>query len=106
VTEPSGSTLKLLGQTLDIDAHAMAPSHLWGHMFGEAAARVAELAERVLKKTCAIDYPHIEGGTDVKRKFVNQLTPLGEDTMQKFCRTNSELLLPSQAVITSEPTFA
>jgi predicted TIM-barrel fold metal-dependent hydrolase len=51
------------------------------------------------------DYPHIEGGTDIKRKFVNRLAPLGEDIMQKFFRTNSELLLPSLPTITGEPVF-
>jgi hypothetical protein len=56
VTELSESTLKLLDETLDIDAHEMTPSHLWGDVFGEAAGRIAELAEPVLKKTGANDF--------------------------------------------------
>jgi hypothetical protein len=56
VTELSESTLRLLDQTLDIDAHEMTPSHLWGDVFGEAAGRIAELAEPVLKKTGANDF--------------------------------------------------
>src|ERR1700739_1190078 len=52
----SSETLALLDQTLDIDAHEMTPSHLWGDVFGEAAARIAELAEPVLKKTGANDF--------------------------------------------------
>jgi hypothetical protein len=51
------------------------------------------------------DYPRIEGGTDIKRKFVKRLAPLGEDIMHKFFRTNSELLLPSLPTITGEPVF-
>jgi predicted TIM-barrel fold metal-dependent hydrolase len=56
VTELSEPTLKLLDEALDIDAHEMTPSHLWGDVFGEAAARIAELAEPVLKKTGANDF--------------------------------------------------
>jgi hypothetical protein len=56
VTELSESTLELLDEALDIDAHQMTPSHLWGDVFGEAAARIAELAEPVLKKTGANDF--------------------------------------------------
>jgi predicted TIM-barrel fold metal-dependent hydrolase len=35
---------------LDPDSHEMAPTHLWGDLFGEAAARIADLALPVLKK--------------------------------------------------------
>src|ERR1700754_4148362 len=56
VTELSESTLRLLDQTLDIDAHEMTPSHLWGDVFGDSAGRIAELAEPVLKKTGANDF--------------------------------------------------
>src|ERR1700745_1314990 len=34
----------------------MAPSHVWGAVCGEAAGRIAELAEPVLKKTGANDF--------------------------------------------------
>jgi predicted TIM-barrel fold metal-dependent hydrolase len=51
------------------------------------------------------DYPHIEGGADIKRKFVKRLAPLGEDIMHKFFHTNSELLLPSLPTITGDPVF-
>jgi predicted TIM-barrel fold metal-dependent hydrolase len=66
VTELSESTLKLLDETLDIDAHEMTPSHLWGDVFGEAAARIAELAESVLKKTGANDFynPAVNGDNE------------------------------------------
>lgn len=49
------------------------------------------------------DYPHIEGGKDIKRKFLNMLAPMGDDVIQKFFRQNSELLLPSLAAIRSHP---
>ena len=39
MTEPSESTLKLLGETLDIDAHDMTPSHLWGGAICSARPR-------------------------------------------------------------------
>jgi hypothetical protein len=49
------------------------------------------------------DYPHIEGGKDIKRKFLKMLAPMGEDVLQKFFRRNSELLLPSLATIRAQP---
>jgi hypothetical protein len=39
VTELSEPTRKLLDETLDIDAHEMTPSRLWGQVFGEAAGQ-------------------------------------------------------------------
>src|SRR3954447_1742154 len=66
VTALSESTLKLLDETLDIDAHEMTPSHLWGDVFGEAAARIGDLAEPVLKKTGANDFynPDVAGDNE------------------------------------------
>src|ERR1700720_2966888 len=63
VTKLSESTLELLGETLDVDAHEMTPSHLWGDVFGEAAGRLAELAEPGVYKTGANDSfnPHASG---------------------------------------------
>jgi predicted TIM-barrel fold metal-dependent hydrolase len=52
----SDSGVTLLDRTLDADAHEMAPSHLWGEIFGDAAARIATLSEPVLKKTGANDF--------------------------------------------------
>jgi len=40
------------------------------------------------------DYPHIEGGIDIKRVFAERLAPLGDSVLQKFFRTNGELLCP------------
>jgi predicted TIM-barrel fold metal-dependent hydrolase len=40
------------------------------------------------------DYPHIEGGTDMKRKFVEMLNRFGDDIVQKFFVRNPALLLP------------
>jgi predicted TIM-barrel fold metal-dependent hydrolase len=40
------------------------------------------------------DYPHIEGGKDVKRKFAAELEPLGPEAVERFFVTNAELLLP------------
>ncbi|MGE3618891.1 MAG: amidohydrolase family protein [Acidimicrobiia bacterium] len=40
------------------------------------------------------DFPHIEGGTDVKRKHLAALDGLGDDVLEKFFATNGELLLP------------
>jgi predicted TIM-barrel fold metal-dependent hydrolase len=66
VTDLSEATLNLLDETLDIDAHEMTPSHLWGDVFGESAARIAELAESVLKKTGANDFynPDVSGDNE------------------------------------------
>ncbi len=50
------------------------------------------------------DYPHIEGGTDMKRKFVEMLSPFGDETVQKFFVKNSALLLPSVSEIKAGPS--
>jgi predicted TIM-barrel fold metal-dependent hydrolase len=42
--------LNILDRTLDADAHEMAPSHLWGKVFGPSGGRIAELTEPMLKK--------------------------------------------------------
>ncbi|MEV8517654.1 amidohydrolase family protein [Dactylosporangium sp. NPDC051484] len=55
-TQEAPSTVDLLDLTIDVDAHEMAPSHLWGEVFGEAAGRIAGLAIPVLKKTGANDF--------------------------------------------------
>jgi predicted TIM-barrel fold metal-dependent hydrolase len=41
------------------------------------------------------DYPHFEGGEDSMRLFHDQLAPLGDTIVNKFFRTNGELLLPA-----------
>ncbi|MER6176157.1 amidohydrolase family protein [Streptosporangium sp. NPDC001681] len=66
MTELSAATLALLDQTLDVDAHEMTPSHLWGEVFGEAAARISELALPVLKKTGANDFYNPTLAADVE----------------------------------------
>src|SRR3954468_23503263 len=57
------ASTSILDCTLDVDAHEMAPSHLWGEVFGEAAGKIAELAVPVLKKTGANDFynPDVKG---------------------------------------------
>jgi predicted TIM-barrel fold metal-dependent hydrolase len=40
------------------------------------------------------DYPHVEGGKDIKRVFYERLSPLGTETMMKFFVKNGEWLLP------------
>lgn len=52
-----------LGPVLDVDAHEMAPHHLWGEMFGEAAAHIASVSEPLLKKLGANDLfnPSVRG---------------------------------------------
>ena len=42
--------LNILDRTLDPDGHEMAPSHLWGQIFGPSGRRIAELTEPMLKK--------------------------------------------------------
>jgi predicted TIM-barrel fold metal-dependent hydrolase len=66
VAELSEETTLLLNETLDVDAHEMTPSHLWGDVFGAAAARIAELGLPVLKKTGANDFynPDVSGDTE------------------------------------------
>jgi predicted TIM-barrel fold metal-dependent hydrolase len=41
------------------------------------------------------DYPHVEGGKDSKAFLYEKIAPLGDDMVEKFFVTNSELLLPS-----------
>lgn len=43
---------------LDVDAHEMAPSHLWGEMFGSAGERIAKLVEPILRKVGALENGH------------------------------------------------
>jgi predicted TIM-barrel fold metal-dependent hydrolase len=40
------------------------------------------------------DYPHIEGGTQINRKFYEQIAHLGTSVLEKFFVTNANLLLP------------
>jgi len=40
------------------------------------------------------DYPHIEGGKDIKEVFAKKLAPLGYEVMEKFFVTNAEWILP------------
>jgi predicted TIM-barrel fold metal-dependent hydrolase len=40
------------------------------------------------------DYPHFEGGEDSMRLFYERVAPLGDTIVEKFFRTNGELLLP------------
>jgi predicted TIM-barrel fold metal-dependent hydrolase len=66
VNRLSVATTQLLDETLDVDAHEMTPSHLWGDVFGPAAGRIAELAVPVLKKTGANDFynPDVHGDVE------------------------------------------
>jgi predicted TIM-barrel fold metal-dependent hydrolase len=40
------------------------------------------------------DFPHIEGGKDIKSVFAERVEPLGSEVMQKFFRDNGAWLLP------------
>jgi len=40
------------------------------------------------------DYPHIEGGVDIKAKVYEALEPLGEELLEKYFVTNGEWLMP------------
>lgn len=42
----------------------------------------------------ATDYPHLEGGKNIAKKFYDQVKPLGDVALQKFFVTNGEFLLP------------
>lgn len=42
------------------------------------------------------DYPHVEGGKNIKRVFEERVSPLGPDVMEKFFVTNAEWLLPDR----------
>jgi predicted TIM-barrel fold metal-dependent hydrolase len=39
------------------------------------------------------DYPHVEGGQHAKQTFYEEIEPLGDEIIQKFFRSNAELLL-------------
>lgn len=41
------------------------------------------------------DYPHIEGGKDVKRRLLERISPLGPDVVQKYFVENAQLLFPT-----------
>jgi len=40
------------------------------------------------------DYPHVEGGTDIKAKVYGMLKPLGEEVLEKYFAANGEWLMP------------
>jgi predicted TIM-barrel fold metal-dependent hydrolase len=40
------------------------------------------------------DYPHIEGGTNIKARIHQLLKPLGDEVLEKYFVTNGEWLLP------------
>ncbi|WP_375476322.1 amidohydrolase family protein [uncultured Jatrophihabitans sp.] len=42
----------------------------------------------------ATDYPHVEGGKESKQKLFDQISPLGEEIVDKFFRSNAQLILP------------
>lgn len=54
-------------------------------------ARYPELASCYCFST---DYPHLEGGTDIRAKMEAMLAPLGEDVVEKYFVANGRLLLP------------
>jgi predicted TIM-barrel fold metal-dependent hydrolase len=45
-----------LGQVLDADSHEMAPSHLWGELFGEASGQIGDRLEEALRLQPANDF--------------------------------------------------
>jgi predicted TIM-barrel fold metal-dependent hydrolase len=60
---------------------------------------IAEFFRRYPKLTdcfCySTDYPHVEGGKDIKRRCIDALSPLGRDVMEKYFVTNGQLLVPN-----------
>jgi len=40
------------------------------------------------------DYPHLEGGTDIKARVYEMLKPLGDEVLERYFVTNGEWLLP------------
>jgi predicted TIM-barrel fold metal-dependent hydrolase len=57
----------------DIDAHEMAPSHLWGTIFGEAAGQIAVLVEPLIRAG---------GGNDLYNpEFSEDVTELNDDNV-------------------------
>ena len=52
--------------TLDIDSHEMAPSHLWGDVFGEASGRIGELLADSLRDGARSDIynPDVTGDVE------------------------------------------
>ena len=40
-TTTDTTTPEILNHTIDVDAHEMAPTHLWGEMFGPTSAKLA-----------------------------------------------------------------
>ncbi|MDQ1396968.1 MAG: hypothetical protein QOG64_2227 [Acidimicrobiaceae bacterium] len=45
-----------LEQVLDVDSHEMAPSHLWGDMFGQASGEIGERLEEALRQQPVNDF--------------------------------------------------
>jgi predicted TIM-barrel fold metal-dependent hydrolase len=46
--------------------------------------------------TYASDYPHIEGGRHSIERFYDKIDQFGDEVVEKFFRTNGDLLLPSR----------
>ena len=43
------------------------------------------------------DYPHIEGGKDIKRVLATRLAPMGDEILEKFFVSSGQLLFPESA---------
>jgi predicted TIM-barrel fold metal-dependent hydrolase len=59
---------------------------------GREFERYAHLADSYCYST---DYPHVEGGNDSKRKMYEQVSPFGEEIVEKFFVTNADLIIPA-----------
>jgi predicted TIM-barrel fold metal-dependent hydrolase len=68
----SGPALDVLTQSIDVDSHEMAPTHVWGEMFGENSSRFADAAMGMLSKLGdnSVVYPGIRDDAEINAHSV------------------------------------
>jgi predicted TIM-barrel fold metal-dependent hydrolase len=61
----------------------------------EPIAQYVERFPRLVDCYCySTDYPHIEGGKEVKARSLEKLAPLGSEVVEKYFKENGKWLLP------------
>lgn len=65
-----------IGQTLDVDSHEMAPTHMWGEVFGEAAGRIAMYVDHMYK-----DREHSGANNLYSPSVLGDLLDINDDTV-------------------------
>ena len=99
-----------LMRTTDVDSHEMAPTHVWGKMFGENTARFGELGKHVFArlKDNNVVRPELNDDAEITRESVWQMKGPGAPGAFDFRRrlqvldsmgTRRQLVFPTSALM-------